>query len=393
MRIVYFLPDIDAGVAQIVRALLKYKAQNNDQYVVVLFSSEDYKSNHSISDFEGANEIIRFSYSVRENLYAVYKRLANVLHTEQDIIVSNDGWEIRMVAALKLKNPVAYIVHGDFDYYYLITKLNESIIDLFIAYSDKVYEELKEKKLLPENHYKVQKIYYPSAVLDGRSLATNRKSSSFKILFAGTLDRRKGAHLLKGIYDKLVTQIDSFQMCIIGDGDLKDEVASQFSGCANVFLKGWQPNEYVIQEMSSSNDFLFPSFSEGLPNVLIEALFSGAVPVSSKLESGVQDIIEDKVNGVLVETGNVKGYGDAIVNLYNDKSLLDRLRQRGKTGLIEKFEPHQQASLYDKAIKQLALKEVTKDYPKYSIGGWLNKPWLPNFFVKTVRSVIKHQKL
>ena len=198
---------------------------------------------------------------------------------------------------------------------------------------------------------------------------------------------------MKGIYDKLVTQIDSFQMCIIGDGDLKDEVASQFSGCANVFLKGWQPNEYVIQEMSSSNVFLFPSFSEGLPNVLIEALFSGAVPVSSKLESGVQDIIEDKVNGVLVETGNVKGYGDAIVNLYNDKSLLDRLRQRGKTGLIEKFEPHQQASLYDKAIKQLALKEVTKDYPKYSIGGWLNKPWLPNFFVKTVRSVIKHQKL
>src|SRR5258706_8190860 len=101
MRIVYFLPDTDAGVARIVKALLKYKPQSKDEYIAVLFSEEEKKSTHPVVDLEGANEIIRFSYSSLENVYAVYNRLAkNVLLSEQDIIVSNDGWEIRMAVAL-----------------------------------------------------------------------------------------------------------------------------------------------------------------------------------------------------------------------------------------------------------------------------------------------------
>ncbi len=125
---------------------------------------KEKESNHPVVDFEGSSEIIRFSYSQRENLYAVYKRLAHVLHSEQDVIVSNDGWEIRMLAALKLKNPVVYIVHGDFNYYYLICKVNQGVIDSFIAYSTKVFEELtlSGKTLDSENHHKVHKIYYPS---------------------------------------------------------------------------------------------------------------------------------------------------------------------------------------------------------------------------------------
>ncbi len=145
--------------------------------------------------------------------------------------------------------------------------------------------------------------------------------------------------------------------------------------------------------MSEADIFLFPSSSEGLPNVLIEALSMGAVPVASRLESGVMDVIEDGVNGCLVETGNIKGYVDTIVTLYKDRKLLDKLRQNGKRGLKEKFEPYRQAALYDEAIKRAASLTIKKDYPKYVIGRWLNQPWLPNALVKIVRNVADHPKL
>jgi|GEM_PF-6867185 len=393
MRIVYFLPDIDAGVARIVKALIKYKPQNNDQYVVVLFSSQENRSLHPVADFEGPNEIIRFLYSSRENVYAAYRRLANrVLHSEQDIIVANDGWEIRMVAALKLKNPIAYILHGDFKYYYQVCNMNQGIIDLYIAYSTKVFAELTGEKLEKENHYKVQKLYYPSATLALKAPSAKRDSSVFKILFAGTLNERKGAHLLKDIYNELSLKIELFQLCIIGEGNLQRELVRQFVGCENVIMEGWKSNEYVMEKMSEADVFLFPSSLEGLPNVLIEALYSGAVPVSSRLESGVLDVIEDHVNGCLVEPGDVIGYAEATVTLYNDRTLLNELRHNGKKRL-EKFDPHKQAVLYDEVIKKSMTNRAKKTYPKYPMGRILNKPWLPNVIVKSIRSIVNHPKV
>ena len=193
MRIVYFLPDVEAGVSRIVKTLLKYRQPNKEiRYAVVLFKGEGGYTNAVDDDFN-ADEIIRFPYKREENAWAVFKRVSTALLSDKDIIVGNDGFEIKMVAALKLKNPVIYIMHGDFPDYYSIAKLYHPVIDCFITYSNKIELELKNILPVPAGN-KVHKIYYPVASVENKSHADPNSISNkkiFKILFAGLLTEKK----------------------------------------------------------------------------------------------------------------------------------------------------------------------------------------------------------
>lgn len=390
--IVYFLPDTDAGVSRMVYNLLKYRPESDHNYIVVLmFMLESGKSSRIKEPFHNA-QTIKFEYNPLDNLYSIYKRMAGLVEPG-DIIVGNDGYEIRMVTALKLKNPVVYIIHGDFTYYYLIAKLNQSVIDVFIAISKKICQQLKTD-LQDENKEKVNLIYYPSAALDNNT-ADFSKEDGFKIVFAGTLNERKGAHLLWDIYIKLFKTIPNFALEIIGDGELKEKLDEQFKDAANVTITGWQTNDYILERLAESHVFLFPSFLEGLPNVLIEALSRGAVPVSSDLPSGVRDIIENEKNGLLAETGNAEAFARAIKYLYNNPLHLKAMREYGKE-ILNKFEPWEQSKVYQDTIVALAKKSgelPERQFPVYPMGRWLNKPWIPNLVVKLVRTVVKHPKL
>jgi len=395
-KIVYFLPDKDAGVTRVVKNLLLYRPVNvHIQYVVVLLHQSDDNSNayRRVSNDLKADEIIRFEYSSNENTYTICKRLHKILKSDEDIIVSNDGFELKMVVVCKLKNPVVYILHGDFDYYYNIIKFNQSVIDSIIAISGKMEQEV-QKLLDVENKNKVCKIYYPAIVEHKLPQNNNRLSGAFKILFAGTLDERKGADVLFPIYDELMMLgVSNFSFQIIGDGVLFKQLSDQFRNRANVVLSGWASNNTVLKEMSKADVFLFPSTSEGLPNVLVEALSVGAVPVASNLESGVKDIIEEGMNGLLVNCGDVKGFANAIADLYNNREKLEYLRSNSNTGL-EKFSPYIQAAKYQEKILEAGEISIPRKFPKqFSMGRVLNKSWLPNWFVKSVRSVIKHPKL
>ena len=369
MRIVYFLPDVDAGVSRIVKTLLKYRRPNKEiTYAVVLFRGEGGYTNTSDDDFN-ADEIIRFRYKREENAWSVFKRVSTVLSSDKDIIVGNDGFEIKMVTALKLKNPVVYIMHGDFPDYYSIAKLYHPVIDCFITYSNKIEQELKNILPLTDKE-KVCKIYYPAASAEIKNNTGDDSISekeTFKILFAGLLTERKGADLLYNIYNGLLANnMVDFSLEIIGSGNLSGMVQQQFGSCSNVVLAGWQSTEYVTEKMKLADVFLFPSTLEGLPNVLVEALGMGAVPIASNLESGVADIIENGVNGILVEPGNVTAFTSAILSLYHNQDQLSFLKKNALSPL-KKFEPYTQAGLYEQRIMQVSKRYDAgkRIYPRY----------------------------
>jgi glycosyltransferase involved in cell wall biosynthesis len=395
MRIVYFLPDIEAGVSRIVKSLLQYRPPAGDlQYAVVLFGAKGEQLPVADNDFN-AGQVTRFNYKREENTRAVFKRMSKLLQSDNDIIVANDGFEVKMAAAMQLKNPVVFIIHGDFEYYYSIAKMYEPVISCYIAYSNKIEEELK--KILPAGaSKKVHKIYYPSAsVANMPLLPPGRTNSIFKILFAGTLEERKGADILQAIYHQLVVKgMTDFELEIIGTGKLSNLLHEQFANHPNVLLSGWQPNDVVLKKMAVADLFLFPSTSEGLPNVLVEALSMGAVPVASDLESGVSDVVANGVNGVLVQAGNVNGFADAILGLFCDRERMHFLRGNARRGLSQ-FEPYKQAGVYEELIVKTAIEEgaATKVYPPYRKGRLLDEPWLPAPVVSLIRRLFSHPKL
>jgi len=68
--------------------------------------------------------------------------------------------------------------------------------------------------------------------------------------------------------------------------------------------------------------------TEGLGVVLLEVMASG-VPVIGSNTGGIPDIIKDGVNGLLVQPGDPKALADAIIRIFEDRDLADRLREAG----------------------------------------------------------------
>lgn len=388
MRIIYFLPDIDAGVSRIVKNLLKYRPVNNNiVYSVVLFACYDDSVIDAGIDFN-ADEIVRFGYSKFENVWSIFKRMSKLIKNENDIIVGNDGFELKMVSALKLNNPVYYILHGDFSYYYSIVKLYGSVVSRFITYSNKIEKEVKEI-LGKEEHNRVVKIYYPVPIFEIQNIICRNSDNSFKILFASLLIERKGADLLPTIYDLLIKKgVVNFELEIIGDGELFKLLDNKFKNIDNVKLSGWKNNNYVLQQMKESQIFLFPSRLEGLPNVLVEALSAGIVPICNNLESGINDIIVDGKNGLLTTLPNAENFADAIITLYKNPQTLHLLKNNNINAL-DKFEAYKQAKAYEQCFleKRTEVLLIIKKNPTYIKGRILDIAWIPNLIVIILRKI------
>jgi glycosyltransferase involved in cell wall biosynthesis len=145
--------------------------------------------------------------------------------------------------------------------------------------------------------------------------------------------------------------------------------------------------------MKDADVFLFPSRREGLPNVLVEALSAGAVPVVSNLESGVTDIIQANVNGILVEQDNVIGFSQAILNLYRNRGYLQQLKSNASLSL-HMFEPYEQAKAYEDQILAIdsEYKNKKRTFPTYKRGRVLDISWLPGWLVYFLRSIIRNPK-
>ncbi|MCP9751934.1 glycosyltransferase family 4 protein [Ferruginibacter sp. HRS2-29] len=392
MRIVYFLPDVEAGVSRIVKNLLRYRKKNSGYtYAVVLFRSDNQQMDACDGNF-AADEVIRFYYPSEESAFSTFRRLSKTLKSQWDIIVGNDGLEIKMVATMRLQNPVVYILHGDFPYYYSMAKHYGTVVDGFIAYSNKIE---KDVAAFENGAGRTRKIYYPSAAAaDEPGNKKQPRGEKLKILFAGSLIERKGAHLLPAIYERIKKNgVDNFQFTIAGNGPLENALKQQLGDQPGVSFAGWLNEAAVMQEMKQADIFLFPSFLEGLPNVLIETLSAGAVPVAFDIESGVSDVIRNGVNGILLPVGDANAIADAVTGLYHDHAKFEMLRNNS-AAMLQKFEPFAQADAYEKAIVEISQhKREGKIYPPYIRGRVLDRKWIPGWIVFFLRKIIRNPKL
>src|SRR4051812_9155943 len=82
---------------------------------------------------------------------------------------------------------------------------------------------------------------------------------------------------------------------------------------------------------------LLPNDRDGIPNVLVEAMAAGA-PVVATAVSGIPELIEDEVNGLLVPPDDPHALADALLRLHADRALAQRLTSNGKSTVAARFD-------------------------------------------------------
>jgi glycosyltransferase involved in cell wall biosynthesis len=135
-----------------------------------------------------------------------------------------------------------------------------------------------------------------------------------RLVCVGRLCEQKGQLLLLEAIERLGGEGISLQLVLAGDGEMRPDVERAIAerGLADsVTITGWIDIERVRAELLRADALVLPSFAEGLPVVIMEAMALGR-PVISTLIAGIPELVRDGIDGFLVPSGDVQALADAI---------------------------------------------------------------------------------
>ena len=173
-----------------------------------------------------------------------------------------------------------------------------------------------------------------------RSDLDRRYSDSERlILFVGNLVPVKGVEFLIDACARLQAAGDcNWSLALVGDGELRAKLARRVAGLGisdRVFFAGSRPHEEISQWMAAADCLCLPSLSEGMPNVLIEAMATGCPVVGTEV-GACREITRDFDAAVLVPPGDVDALARALHKIletpHNRKSLAEQQRGRHSWG-------------------------------------------------------------
>lgn len=148
-----------------------------------------------------------------------------------------------------------------------------------------------------------------------------------QILFLGRLRKEKGVFELLESCKILSSKGIDYHLILAGDGDLDffEDKCKQLCIDENVTITGWVQGKEKNKYLLSSDVFVLPSYFEGLPIGVLEAMINNVVVVASNV-GGIPDVIVDKKHGLLVEPMKVESLVSALQLLLTDESLKEKLR-------------------------------------------------------------------
>jgi glycosyltransferase involved in cell wall biosynthesis len=142
------------------------------------------------------------------------------------------------------------------------------------------------------------------------------------LLFVGVLERYKNVDGLAAAWLLVARRLPEARLRLVGAGTQVD-VAESLAREGVRWDRRLEPGELALA-LDESRALLLPSASEGLPRVAIEAFLRGRAVVGARA-GGIPDIVEDGVNGLLVDPNDTAGLAAAIERVATDQELARRL--------------------------------------------------------------------
>ncbi|MEM9421823.1 MAG: glycosyltransferase family 4 protein [Pseudomonadota bacterium] len=156
------------------------------------------------------------------------------------------------------------------------------------------------------------------------------------LVFIGRFSEQKGVPLLIDAARLLKERRPDVPLEMVGGGELLEAVRAKVDEGGlegDVSFLGYLSSDDVQKTLSRARALVVPSFAEGLPVVIMEAMAAGR-PVISTAINGIPELVEDEVNGRLVVAGDVEALADAMGALLSASAdTLDRMGKAGRAAV------------------------------------------------------------
>lgn len=200
--------------------------------------------------------------------------------------------------------PFSFTIHGLDEYDNAREKVSHAAFVLAISSFGRAQ---LYRRVDPGDWPKIQEVH---CGVDADLLAAPRTPvpEAPRLVCVGRLHVEKGHLLLLEAAARLAAEGVRFEIVLVGDGPLRPVIEKEVRRLGlegTVRLAGWMSAEQVRQAILASRALVLPSFAEGLPVVLMEALALGRPVIASAL-SGIPELVMPGTNGWLVPAGSVE---------------------------------------------------------------------------------------
>ena len=290
-----------------------------------------------------------------------------------DLIHAN--WSINGViaglAGLVTKTPVITTLRGSDVNLATSSRLHFLIMKLCMILTTKVAtvsQAIANKitQLLPQYRDKIS--FIPNGVEKDFLTTFNKPDNTFnKLITSGNLVKGKGVDIIIRAMAELPESLNA-ELIVLGDGPELDKLihmAETHGLTKDITFQGKVPPAQIPHYLSQANIFILASFSEGRPNVVIEAMAAGLSVISSDIE-GVREVVDNGTTGLLFESGNHLALSKTINTLINDHELQSQLSKNASqyirdNGLSWPVSAEKYVRLYEECLEKEVSRELHKD--------------------------------
>lgn len=321
--------------------------------------------------------------SITKDVCSLFLMLITLYRIKPDIVHGNTpkGAMISMIAAFLLRIPSRiYMCHGL--RYQGATGLMRRILIFMekltclcatkvICVSQGVYDTLKKDNIcknklcvvlegssngIDVNYYSKDKVANEVVALRNN---WNLKEDDFIFCFIGRLVKDKGINELISAFHILSSHYDQVKLLLIGpdeydENDLSENVKHILTTNKNIYKVGFQKD--IRPFLGVSNTLVLPSYREGFGLVLMEAGAMGVPCIASDI-IGCNNVIIEKVNGILIEAKNERSLLHAMELMYKDDTLRNSIQNLTRNSIIDRFEQEHVWNAYLQVYKN-----ETKNY-------------------------------
>lgn len=312
-----------------------YKHFKHDDRVVA------YDVHHAV----GKGRLQKAGQYLRTQLEMAYRmfRLSGEVD-EWVFFIGGDGLLIPMMATRLMGKPATLTFAGsNYNTYVsindafseqlrLLTNINCALATRVVLYTPRLAEEYglercRHKIAIAHRHFVDLDTFRRTRELGDRGPV---------IGYVGRLSEEKGIRKLVEGFAQLSDP--TVELTIIGDGPLRGELEALVDANGlgeRVHWAGWVPHEEIGEWLNRLLLLVIPSYTEGLPNVMLEAMACGT-PVLAPRIGSIPDVVEDGVTGYLMDGNDAVTLREGIQRVLKDE-MLDEVAENGMRMVIERF--------------------------------------------------------
>ncbi|MDI9319170.1 MAG: glycosyltransferase family 4 protein [Phycisphaerales bacterium] len=367
-------PGLSGGIGSITQSLAREMVQQGHQVYVVGLCSYEYGQRNYEED--NGVKIWRLRYGFNflscSFLYKIQRKIPNVLKSflygqrnfdefvrfvekiiesnKIDIIEQPDwntfAYDIGVKHPLfpKLPVPIVLKLHGSHSYscHELQTKRNKHYANIDKQFFNNVTAVTSVSQYTADvnlelfGRKKSIITLYNSILLPNDKPCIPRKDNL--VFFSGTLKETKGVFSLLKAWNLVKAKHRSAELILFGKGDidvLKSLILPEYQ--SSVLFMGHQPREQLLSILEISSLAIFPSYIEAFSMAPLESMSKACPTIYTNRSSG-REVIQDGINGFLVNPDDINSISEKILLLLNNADLRHTIGEAGKKAVAEKFE-------------------------------------------------------